>query len=83
MILSSVFLEGIENKKPLKLSAVRLEPSIFHLPVFVVWQPVKGAIRAELRSRRKRLSYRRQDKGLESVAGYQYHNTKQVRKDSI
>lgn len=77
------FLEGILRIKSLwKLSAVRLEPFIFHLPVFVVWQPVKGAI-SRIKIQKKRLSCRRQDKGLESVAGYQYHNTKQVRKDSV
>lgn len=77
------FLEGILRIKSLwKLSAVRLEPFIFHLPVFVVWQPVKGAI-SRIKIQKKRLSRRRQDKGLESVAGYQYHNTKQVRKDSV
>lgn len=77
------FSEGILRIKSLwELSAVRLEPFSFHLPVFAVWQPVKGAL-SRIKIQAKRLSQRRQDKGLESVAGYHDHSTKQVRKDSI
>lgn len=57
------FLEGTLRIKSLwKLSAVRLEPFVFHLPVFVVWQPVKGAI-SRIKIQKKRLSRRSQDKG--------------------
>lgn len=38
------FLEGILKIKSLGSWSAVMEPFIFHLPVFVVWQPVKGAI---------------------------------------
>lgn len=77
------FSEGILRIKSLwELSAVRLEPFSFHLPVFAAWQPVKGAL-SRLKIPEKRLSQRRQDKGLESVASYHDHRTKRVREDFI
>lgn len=52
-------LEGILRIKSLyELSAVRLEPFSFHLLVFVVWQPVKGAI-SRIKLQKKRLPCRR------------------------